>query len=221
MQDFERARRQMVDTQIRTSAITDHALLAAMGDVPRERFVPKERRAVAYAEVTHTLGGGKRKLPTPGIFAKLVQLADVDENDVVLDLGCGTGYSVAVLAKLASAVVGVETDEALVEEANTILADLDIGNAAVLAGDMHEGLPKEAPFDVILFEGGVDYVPDELFKQLREGGRLVAMIAEREGMMMSTAHIYYKTSQGVSQRSTFDAAIPHLGTFRNKPEFSL
>jgi len=217
MEDFERARQQMVDTQLRTASITDSELLAAMGQIPRERFVPASRRPLAYVDVDHVLGTGGRALASAAPFAKLVQLAEVGPDDVVLDIGCGTGYSTAVLASLASAVVALDDDAGLVEQANTLLADLDIGNAAVLAGDLAGGVPSEAPFDVIVLEGAVDDVPPKLLTQLRDGGRLVAMVIEGA---TCTARLYVKTGNDIAMRRSYNAAIPRLVSVRPRPEFA-
>ena len=217
MEKFERARQQMVDTQLRTASITDSALLAAMGSVPRERFVPETRRPLAYVDVSHELNDKGRALATPATFARLVQLAEVTPNDVVLDVGCGSGYSTAVLANLASAVVALDNDPALVEKANDLLADLDIGNAAVLAGELSDGVASEAPFDVIVLEGAVDEVPPQLLKQLRDDGRLVAMAIEGA---TCTARIYVKTGNDIAMRRSYNAVMPALVPSKGRPEFA-
>ena len=218
MKDFEHARKTMVDTQLRPANITDPDLLSVMGSIPRERFVPEDRQSLAYADISHTLSPKGRALPPAAAFAKLVQLAEITNDDVVLDIGSGTGYSTAVLAGLASAVVGVEDDAALVEKANTILADLDIGNAAVLEGELAEGVPSEAPFDAIVIEGAVDYVPETLLGQLRDGGRLVAIVTEGSA---STARVFVKSDDGISVRSDFNATLPRLASMQRQPEFVL
>lgn len=218
MQNFERARTTMVDTQIRPSSITDSKLIAALGNIPREHFVPEERRSIAYVDVNHPLSPNGRFLSAPAAFAKLVQLADIGESDVVLDIGCGTGYSTAVIASLASAVVGLEDDPELVEKANAIFSDLDIGNAAVLEGKLDEGVPSEAPFDVIVMEGAVDMVSPALLAQLRNGGRLVAMLAKGA---TSTAQVFVKTDAGIAVRSSFNANLPKLTHAQHQSAFSL
>ena len=165
MVDFARARRTMVDNQLRTSGITDWRILDAMNTVPREKFIPDTHQSFAYLDESISVSP-RRSLISPASFAKLVQLGEVGSQDVVLDVGCGTGYSTAVLSKLASAVVAIEDDEVLAGRANDILANLDIGNAAVVAGPLAAGVAKEAPFDVIVLEGSVDAVPPALLEQL-------------------------------------------------------
>ena len=135
MTDYDRARKLMVDNQLRTAGITDRRLLAAMGEVPRERFVPEVRRGLAYIDEAIPVGGA-RKLGAPAPFAKLIQLAEIDGTDHVLDLGCGTGYSAAVLARLGASVVAVESEAALAAEARSTLSALGIGNVTLVEGDM-------------------------------------------------------------------------------------
>ena len=215
MVDFARARRTMVDNQLRTSGITDWRILDAMNRIPRDRFVPEHMIAFAYSDDDIALTR-HRTLPSPADFAKLVQLAEITSQDVVLDVGCGTGYSTAVLSLLANAVVGLESDESLAGRANDLLAELDIGNAAVVAGAIEAGVAKEAPFDVIVLEGAVDAVPPALLEQLREGGRLVAVLGSGNA---GVAHLYVKGAHGVAATASFNLGLPILGSFAPKPSF--
>lgn len=217
MTDFDSARRTMVDTQLRPSGITDDRLLSAMGRVPRELFVPDEKRTIAYSDADVELGLGDRALASAAVFAKMVQLAEVNSDDVVLDVGCGTGYSCAILAELASAVVGIEKNAALVEKAIAILADLEIGNAAVLEAALSGGVPSEAPFDVIILEGAVNNVPQELLKQLKDGGKLVALVYIKG---VPTAQIHLRIGKDISVRNDFIMALPPLETAASMAEFS-
>ena len=216
MVEFDKARKIMVDNQLRTSGVTDLNILGAMGRIAREKFLPESRHAIAYSDADHELWDSGRCLGAPAIFAKLVQAAKIDAGDVVLDVGCGSGYSVAVLAQLASAVVGIESDDKLVEKANAVLADLDIGNAAILSGDLSEGVPSEAPFDVIIIEGSVDSIPPALFRQLRDGGRLIAVVNTGT---TSAATINVKTNEDIAVLSTFNAKLPPLSAMARKPDF--
>lgn len=215
MLDFARARRTMVDNQLRTAGITNWRILDVMNQVPRERFVPEARKALAYSDENIALSE-TRTLVYPAAFAKLVQLAEVDAEDVVLDVACGTGYSTAVLAGLASAVVALDDEDALVEQANDILADLDIGNAAAVCGPLETGVVKEAPFDIIMLEGAVERVPDTLFAQLREGGRLVAVIGSGNA---AVAHLFVKSGAETVSRTSFNLSLPELDAFKRAPAF--
>lgn len=209
MVDFERARKAMVDNQLRTSNITDRRLLAVMGRVPRERFVPADRQSLAYIDEAHLLQADRtrRALSAPAPFAKLVQLASIQHTDKVLDLGCGTGYSTAVLAALADHVVGVDDQPDLVEKARDNLQTLGVGNATIMEASPKIGAPGQEPFDAIVVEGVVDAVPDALFAQLAEGGRLVALI--RRGAT-SVANLFVKSGNDVAGRPEFDASLPPL-----------
>ncbi|WP_404403876.1 protein-L-isoaspartate O-methyltransferase [Pelagibacterium halotolerans] len=216
MMDFAHARRTMVDNQLRTSGITNWHILDVMNRVPRERFVSEARSALAYSDEEIALSE-TRTMPAPATFGKLVQLAEVGPDDVVLDIACGTGYSTAVLAGLANAVVALDDEEALVVQANDILADLDIGNAAAVCGPLEAGVAKEAPFDVILIEGAVDEVPETLFSQLRDGGRLVAVIGSGNA---AVTHLYVKSGKSVVSRAAFNASLPVLAAFKRAPSFA-
>jgi len=217
--DFQDLRTKMVDNQIRTTDVTDLAVIDAFLAVPREAFVPTVRQAVAYIDEDQPLeaeGGAPRYLMEPSPFAKLIQLARVNKNDVVLDIGCGTGYSSAILSHLAGSVIGLESDSALSAAATARLAELGYDNVVIVSGDMHAGYPSEAPYDVIMIEGGVDFVPDTLFAQLKEGGRLV--VVEGRGNA-SVARIYVKENGVASGRIAFNTAVRPLPGFERIPQF--
>src|SRR5690606_35593785 len=176
--DFAAQRSNMVEGQLRTSDITDVPLLQAMGAIPREAFVPARRRTLAYMDEDLEIaeagaGAPARYLMDPAQFGRLLQLAAVVPTDFVLDIGCGTGYSAAVLSRLASSVVALECDPALAGQASATLSELGFDNVAVVEGPLQEGYGPEAPYDVIVVGGAVDAVPDALLAQLKDGGRLV------------------------------------------------
>ncbi len=210
MPDYATARLNMVQNQIRTNRVTDERVLAAIAEVPRERFVPKRLHGNAYVDQDIALGDG-RYLMEPVVFARLLQVAEIGPGDVVLDIGCGTGYSAAVLGKLAGTVVALESDAALAKEAIEVLTELDIDNAAVVEGPLDEGYPRQAPYDVIVLDGSVDAVPTAITDQLVQGGRLVAVvnIAPSVGNVEVIRRLY----GGLSRRKLFDAAVPILPGF--------
>ena len=219
MVDFERARKMMVENQLRTSNITDKRVLAAMLQVPRERFVPEGRKALAYIDEAHrldTASGAARYLPSAAPFGRMVQLAGIETTDAVLDLGCGSGYSTAVLSILAATVVGVDNDPQLAALALRNSQELGLVNVSIVAGPTENGAKSKAPFDVIMLEGAVDRVPAVLFAQLRDGGRLVALI--RNGAT-AVAHLFVKSGKDVASRAEFNASLPPLTDETPAPEF--
>ncbi len=215
MVDFERARKIMVDNQLRTSNVTDRRVLAAMLSVPREQFVPADRKALAYIDDAHDLGHG-RSLAAPAPFAKLLQLAEIESGDAVLDVGAGLGYSTAVLAQLAHEVIGVEADAGLAAEAKKSLAAAGVSNADIVVGSFDSLAPGARSFDVIVLEGAVDVVPAGLFRLLAEGGRLVALIQRGAA---AVANVYVKSGDAVNARAEFNASLPPLQSVQSADVF--
>lgn len=207
MADFERARAHMVDSQLRTSGVTNPRLLARMRAVPRENFVPAGRRAVAYVDDIHWFGAGagSRFMAAPETLARLLQLADIAATDSVLDIGATTGYSTAVLAGLAASVVGLEADAGLAAQATANLAAIAVTNATIVSGPVSQ-LGK-ARFDAIIVEGSLDTVPQEFIAALKEGGRLVALMAAGG---VGVANVFVKTAGKVTARTEFNAFLPPL-----------
>ena len=212
MTDFDHARKVMVDNQLRTAAITDRRILTAMGEVPREKFVPGVRHSLAYIDESHPLSA-TRRLGAPAPFAKLIQLAAISHTDRVLDLGCGTGYSSAVLGRLASEVVAVESDPSLAAAARTTLAEIGATNVRVAEGALETAGKSGAPYDVIVIEGALASVPDALLAQLKPEGRLAALIAKPG--RPAVAHLFVKSGKSIAARAEFDAVLPPLAPKRD------
>jgi protein-L-isoaspartate(D-aspartate) O-methyltransferase len=208
--DYETARRNMVEGQIRTNKVTHEALLAALASVPRERFVPAERAPVAYVDDDIALGGG-RYLMEPMIFARLVQEADPKRTDNVLIVGSATGYGAAVLAPLVKSVTALESDAALAARGREQFARLSIIGAAQVEGPLAQGWQRGSPYDLIVLEGAVEQVPQALFDQLADGGRLMAVIA---GQGVGRANLHTKKANILSHRAIFDAAVHPLPGFQ-------
>jgi protein-L-isoaspartate(D-aspartate) O-methyltransferase len=216
MVDYAQARRTMVDCQVRPSDVTDLRIIAALLDVPREQFVAPSRRAIAYLDLDLPVAeGSPRALLKPMVFAKLLQAAEIRETDRVLDVGCTTGYSAAVLAKLAGTIVALEEDPALARTAAENLTTLGV-HVAVAGGPLNAGWQADAPYDAILVEGASEVRPDRLLAQLREGGRLVAVIGSAP---LCKATLYRKVSGQITAQPLFDAAAPLLPGFSKTPAF--
>lgn len=216
MQAFDTARQNMVDCQIKTSNVSDHALLRALLDVPREKFVPGHLQGIAYIDEDIPLGNG-RFLVEPAVTARLIQAANVKSADIVLDVGCGAGYSSALLGALAGSVVGLERDQDKVELCDSVLHQEGICNfAAVGVPDLAKGLPEQAPYDVILINGSVAEVPDALLAQLANGGRLVAVVSDGK---TGRAVLFENRENGIAKTELFDAATPFLAGFEPKEIF--
>ena len=213
--DFAAARENMVDCQILPNRVTDKRLIEALGAVPREAFVPTEYQGVAYVDEAIPLGGG-RDLMQPLVTARLFQAAEPKVRDLALVIGCGTGYGAAVLSYLVGTVVAVESDGGLAKEANQVLSGLGIDTVAVMEGRLEEGYKKQAPYDVILFDGAVADVPDALSSQLAEGGRLVAVISDNG---VGKAQLMTRHHDQLSSREVFDAGAPLLPGFERSESF--
>lgn len=218
MADYALARRNMVDSQIRTNKVVDPAVLDAFGTVPRERFVDAHYRGVAYLDEDLPLGDG-RYLIEPMVLARLIQTLAVGGDDVVLDVGCGTGYSTAILARLVGTVVALECDARLAREANALLTELSVDNAVVVEGRLEDGYLRQGPYNAILIGGAVTDMPAALSDQLAEGGRMAAVV-DRTGIPgPGRAMLFLKTGGVVSGRPLFDAATPHLPGFQKEAGF--
>ena len=209
MIDYAAAREAMVDRQVRPSDVTRYPIIAAMLAVPREEFLPEALRPVAYLGDHVPLAPG-RVLLDPRVFAKLLDALDVGPEDLVLDLGCGLGYSTAVLAQMAEAVVALESDPVMAAEAEALLGAHAVDNAVVQAGPLAEGVPEHGPFDAILIEGAIEVLPEALADQLKLGGRIAAIFAEGAG---GQARLGLRTGQGIVWRRIFDATAPVLPGF--------
>lgn len=205
----------MIDCQLRPNEVNDETIIGVMAQTPREEFVPKSKRAIAYVDEDLEITEG-RFLMEPVVFARLLVAADVKSTDLVLHVGAGSGYGSAILAGLSDAVVALEEDEKLVALAESRLSEQDIMNVAVVAGNHAEGVSKQGPYDVIFIEGAVETIPSKLVKQLKEGGRLVAVKVESG---VGRAHLVSIQDGDVQAQNLFDANVERLPGFEAKEEF--
>ena len=217
MSEFSTRRVMMVDTQVRPSDVTKFPIIEAMLAVPREVYVPSAMRQAAYVGENVDIGGGRVMLEARTL-AKLLDALDIQPGEMVLDLGCGLGYSSAVIARLAEAVIAVEEDAALATEAQRTLSAEGVDNAAVVVGPLADGDAKHGPYDAITIQGGVEVVPDALIAQLREGGRIAAVFMDGA---LGVAKIGYKIDGVVTWRFAFNATAPVLAGFAKTRGFAL
>jgi protein-L-isoaspartate(D-aspartate) O-methyltransferase len=214
--DFAAARLNMVEGQLRTNKVFDEAVLDAFLMVPRERFVPSALAGAAYRDHDVPLGGG-RALLEPMVLARLIELAEIDVGDKVLDIGCATGYAAAILGRLATQIIALEQDPELVRQARSRLAELGAIHVAVVEGPLERGHSAAAPYDVILIEGAIAGVPNAIVEQLAERGRLVTVL--KPGTRVGQASLMTRIRGALSHRPAFDASAASLAQFQPEPSF--
>jgi len=209
-------RKTMVDTQIRPNQVDDEIALNAILATPREAFIPRALHGVAYSDANLSLGGG-RFVMEPLVLAQLLQAAAIQAEDIVLAIGCATGYSAAVLSHMAGTVVAIESESVLVEKATDNLSGLEIDTVAVMQNELKKGYPTQAPFDTIFFDGAVDEIPTDIADQLAENGRLVAVVKADgdvgKGVLMT------RRNGKLNRREVFNAEIPYLPGFKPAAAF--
>lgn len=217
MTDFAERRRMMVDTQIRPSDVTKFPIIKAMLEVEREAFLPDALREAAYSGENIELDGG-RVLLEPRTLAKMLDAVDISNDELVLDIGCTYGYSSAVVARIAQAVVAVEEDETMANEAQAMLADAGADNVIVQTGALAAGASEHGPYDVILIQGGVGVLPQAIEDQLKDGGRMVCLFMQGA---LGVVKVGYKSGSTVSWRFEFNAGAPVLPGFEKQAAFAL
>ena len=215
---FLAARKTMVDCQLRPSKVTDKNILSAFLSVPREEFVSKQLRALAYVDEDLPLSGG-RYLMQPMILARLLQALEMRTDHNLLIVGAGCGYGAAVSASLVGSVIAIETRANLVEKAQDVLVSIGIDNAAIVKSRLVDGYPDEGPFERILIEGGVETIPKSLLEQLTPRGRLAA-VYRKPGHPVGVASLWMRSGKEFVRTPLFDALVPNLDEFNGKVEFT-
>ncbi len=217
MTDFAARRRTMVDTQIRPSDVTKYPIIDAFLSVPRETFVPDAQREAAYAGEDLDLGSGRVMLE-PRTLAKILDALNIQDDELVLDVGCGLGYSSAIAAQMAQAVIAVEQDEAMAADAQSLLADAGADNAVLHQGPLTDGAAEHGPYDVILVQGGVGELPEKLKNQLKDGGRMACIFMDGA---LGEVRMARKSGDSLTWRFAFNAAAPVLPGFEKQAAFAL
>jgi protein-L-isoaspartate(D-aspartate) O-methyltransferase len=217
---FASARQHMVESQLRPNKVVNDALLEAFGRVPREAFVPEASKSFAYIDENVSIGYG-RHLMAPMILGRLIQELDIRPSDRVLAIGAGTGYTAAILNSLAGEVVALESDPALLRQLQQNKSSLGLNKVFATQGALSDGVAERAPYQAIVIEGGIQWLPAGIAQQLDEGGRL-ACIVYNEGDTfgkMGEARLYEKRHGVLSGRGLFDASAPVLQGFATRPRF--
>ncbi len=222
MINFEQARLNMVNCQLRTNKVTHSGVLSAFESVAREEYVPEISKSIAYVDEDLALSHG-RYLMEPMILGRMIQSIDPKENETALVVGAGTGYAASVLSKLVNAVVALEDEDLLVDSMNEIFSSQSAENAVAVKADLNKGYPKQAPYDLILFGGAVADIPRSLLDQLAEKGRLIAVVQDssaKDKQYLGRVTLMEKHAGNVSGRVLFDANTPLLPGFEAEEGFS-
>ncbi len=217
MTDFATRRRLMVDTQVRPSDVTEFPIIDAMLNLPREAFVPRDRIEAAYTSEHVELGGG-RVILDPRTFAKMLDALDITNQDLVLDVGAALGYSAAVIARIAEAVVAVEDDADRLAEAQALLAEHHADNVVLHKAALVDGAPEHGPYDAVIVEGGIETLPQALADQVKDGGRIACIFMEQA---LGTVRIGHKVDGRLSWRYAFNGGAPIIPGFERAHVFAL
>lgn len=217
MPDFAARRTMMVDTQVRPSDVTKLPIIESMLAIPREAFVSGPLMEAAYVGENLNLGGG-RVLLEPRTLGKMLDALDVKPNELVLDIAPATGYSTAVIARMAEAVVAVEPDSALADEAEAAFATVGATNIVLERADATFGAPSYGPYDAIIIEGGIEVFPATLTDQLKDGGRVAALFCDGN---LGTVRLGVKSHGRILWRDVFNASAPVLDGFAATRAFAL
>ena len=216
--DFKIARKNMVENQIRANKVTNLNLINAFLDVPREKFVPDALQEISYVDEDIQLSRN-RFMMKPMILARLFQSLSLKGNENILHVGSNSGYGSAILSRMCSSVISLESDKKLFETSIHTFSNMGFDNVVPLHGSMENGVEKEAPFDIIFIEGSIETEPKSLFGQLNENGKLIAIIRPAN-IKIGKAKLFFKISNEIGLENLFDAQVSKLSIFKSKTKFS-
>ncbi|MCD8570570.1 MAG: protein-L-isoaspartate O-methyltransferase [Alphaproteobacteria bacterium] len=221
MFDFAKARQSMVDSQLHTAGVIAPEILNAFETVPREKFVPANLKPVAYCDESLSLGKG-RYLVSPMVHAKMLQAAQPQPHEIVLDVGAATGYGSAVLSPLCSTVIALESDKTMCAQIDKLCSTVGACNVIAVDGVLADGYAKHSPYDLIIVNGACADVPQSLVDQLAPEGRMLLIL--KPPHQKSGAVQLIKKQSGVGKNAfsaytLFDASVPYLKGFEPKVEF--
>ena len=215
--DFELARKKMVENQIRANKVTDISIIDAFNYVRREKFVPDSLKAISYIDEDIQLSRN-RFMMKPMILARLFQSLSLQGNENILHIGSNTGYSSAILSRICSSVICIESDKKLFETSVNVFSEMGFDNVIPLHGLMEHGVIKEAPFDIIFIEGSIEIEPKTLFGQLNDNGKLIVIIRP-ENMKIGKAKLFFKKNNEIGIENLFDAQVSKLSIFKSNSKF--
>ena len=216
--DFKIARKNMVENQIRANKVTSLNVINAFLDVPREKFVPDALQEISYVDEDIQLSRN-RFMMKPMILARLFQSLNLKGNENILHVGSNSGYGSAILSRMCSSVISLESDKKLFETSIHTFSNMGFDNVVPLHGSMENGVEKEAPFDIIFIEGSIETEPKSLFGQLNENGKLIAIIRPAN-IKIGKAKLFFKISNEIGIENLFDAQVSKLSIFKSKTKFS-
>ena len=216
--DFKIARKNMVENQIRANKVTSLNVINAFLDVPREKFVPDALQEISYVDEDIQLSRN-RFMMKPMILARLFQSLNLKGNENILHVGSNSGYGSAILSRMCSSVISLESDKKLFETSIHTFSNMGFDNVVPLHGSMENGVEKEAPFDIIFIEGTIEKERKSLFGQLNENGKLIAIIRPAN-IKIGKAKLFFKISNEIGLENLFDAQVSKLSIFKSKTKFS-
>ena len=216
--DFKIARKNMVENQIRANKVTSLNVINAFLDVPREKFVPDALQEISYVDEDIQLSRN-RFMMKPMILARLFQSLNLKGNENILHVGSNSGYGSAILSRMCSSVISLESDKKLFETSIHTFSNMGFDNVVPLHGSMENGVEKEAPFDIIFIEGSIETEPKSLFGQLNENGKMIVIIRPAN-IKIGKAKLFFKISNEIGLENLFDAQVSKLSIFKSKTKFS-